>query len=181
MHPDRTRWNAKYRAGLHPPLSVRLIMHLGRLTPGMALDVAAGIGENASVLALRGWRVVAADLSDEAVARARRRASELKADLHVVQADATRLPFRHGAFDTVVCTYFLDRSVPLADYLRPGGTLFVESFTTDQIRYSPTFRRDFCYEPGELRRGCEGLDVLLYEETDNGRDATALLIARKPV
>jgi ubiquinone/menaquinone biosynthesis C-methylase UbiE len=179
MHPDAERWNAKYRAGVHHPICVNLIMHLGRLTKGRALDVAGGVGENAAVLAMGGWRVTLADVSHEGARLAARRSTELRTPFDVVQADAARLPFR-GTFDTVVCTYFLDRAVDLAALLRPGGTIFCESFTVGTLKYTPNFRRAFCLEPGELRTLHPGLVEVLYKEEDDGSKATATLIARKP-
>lgn len=171
MNPDRERWNEKYRRGgaVEPP-SVALLMYRGRLTPGRALDVAGGAGENACLLALAGWRVVLADLSDEAVARARARARSLRADLRVVQADARRLPFR-GPFETIVVTRFLERSIApeLARLLAPGGTLFAEQ----PVR---GIRPEYCVAPGELRRLFAPLEpVLEIEEADR-----SVYIGRRP-
>src|SRR5262252_7813338 len=127
MNRDRARWNEKYRQAGHELPSIPLIMYQGRLTKGRALDLAGGQGENAAILALAGWTVTLADLSDAAVARAAARARALKATVHVVQADALRLPFR-GPFDTIVVTKFLERSIApeLVRLLAPGGTLFCE-------------------------------------------------------
>jgi SAM-dependent methyltransferase len=181
MHPDRERWNAKYRSGVHHETpNVSLIMHRDRLARGRALDVAGGTGDNAALLALAGWRVAMCDVSDEAVTRARARAGELKAAVDVVQADAMHLPFR-GPFDLVVCTFYTERALApvLVSLLRPGGTLFVETFSTATLKYTPDFRREFCVAPGELRR-LFALDEVLYREDDDGRQATALYIGRKP-
>lgn len=176
---DRERWNDKYRRGIHHETpNVRLIMYQGRLTRGRALDVAGGLGENAAILALAGWKTVMADLSDEGVARARDRAKGLRVDLEVVQADARNLPF--GAeFDTVVCTYYLDRTLDLRKYLKPGGTLFFETFTTEDLKYSPQLPREYCLEPGELKKLFGDLEVLHYAEEDDGAHAFATLIGRK--
>ena len=153
-------------------------MHLGRLARGSALDVAGGIGENAAVLANAGWRVTLCDISDVGLREAMNRSRALRADFDLVQADATRLPFR-AAFDAVVCTYYLDRSIDLAALLKPGGTLFFESFTIGTLKYTPDFRRAFCLEAGELRR-LFPLEEVLYKEEDDGAKVTATLIARKP-
>jgi len=171
VHPDRARWNDKYRAGTRRESpSVNLIMHQGRLARGRALDVACGTGDNAAVLALAGWRVAACDVSDEAVARAAARARELKADVRVVQADAMRLPFR-GPFDLVVCTWYLERALApvLVSLLRPGGTLFFETFTK-----APGMRPEWLLEPGEAPR-LFPLEEILHGETDT----TALFIGRR--
>ncbi|MBI2931380.1 MAG: class I SAM-dependent methyltransferase [Planctomycetes bacterium] len=180
MHSDRKRWNEKYRTGRLPEgLNISLLMLQDRLTRGRALDVAAGTGENAALLALAGWHVVACDISDEAVRRTRARAEELRTRVQIVQADACFLPFR-GPFDLIVCTYFVERAITreLAALLRTGGTLFFQSYTTEHLKYGSALRREFLLEPGELRRMFP-LQEVLYREEDDGRRATALLVARK--
>lgn len=142
--------------------NVRLIMYQGRLTRGRALDVAGGPGENAAILALAGWKVVMAERSAEAVARARTRARELRAEVEVVQADARNLPF--GAeFDTVVCIGLLDRSLDLRRFLKPGGTLFLETAAA----------------PGEGKKLYPDLEVLHDAVEDDGARAFATFIGRK--
>jgi ubiquinone/menaquinone biosynthesis C-methylase UbiE len=169
MKPERERWNEKYRAGGHDRPSVRLIMHLGRLKRGRALDLAGGCGENAAILALAGWEVTLVDLSDEALARARRRAAELRADVRLVQGDALRLPFR-GPFETVVATNFVERSIAgeVVRLLAPGGTLFCEQ----PVR---GIAERYCVKPGELAQLYGGLDALL----DTLDDDRALFIGRR--
>jgi tellurite methyltransferase len=182
MHPDRERWNAKYVAGRGGHgANPRLIMYRDRLARGRALDVAAGAGENAAILALAGWKVVASDLSDEAMARMRRRANELKADLEFVQADATQLPFRRGSFDSVVCLYFLDRDAArrLPELLKPGGTLFFMTHRIGHQKYIPELPAQYCLEPGEVKALFPNLQVLLHQEDDDGQEDYGLLIGRK--
>jgi len=182
MHPDRERWNAKHGAGRGGHgANVRLIMYRDRLSPGRALDIAAGGGENAAILALGGWRVVASDLSDVAVRKARSRAAELRADLAVVQADATRLPFRSGAFDTVVCTYFLDRPSArrLPRLLKPGGTLFFMTHLLEHRKYIPELPPEYCLEPGEIVTLFPGLKQVLHGEEDDGQEAYGLFIGQR--
>lgn len=155
MNPDRARWNEKHRKGGHTQPSIPLLLYQGRLKKGRALDVAGGRGENAAILALAGWEVVLADLSDEAVRLAGARARELKADVQIVQADALRLPFR-GPFDTIVVTRFIERSIAgeLARLLSPGGTLFCEQ-SMEGIAEA------YCVKPGELRALYPALEVVL--------------------
>lgn len=158
MNPDRARWNEKHRSGGHKEPSIPLLMHQGRLARGRALDCAGGAGENAALLALAGWSVTLVDLSDVAVARARRRAAELKAEVGIVQADALRLPFR-GPFDLIVCTRFLERAVApeLARLLAPGGTIFCDQ----PMRGLKT---EYCIGPGEFPRLFPTLETLLLNE-----------------
>jgi SAM-dependent methyltransferase len=169
MNPDRARWNEKYRKGGHDLPSIPLIMYQGRLTKGRALDVAGGLGESAAVLALAGWTVTLADLSDVAVARAAARARELKAAVRVVQADALRLPFR-GPFDTIVVTRFLERSIApeLVRLLAPGGTLLCEQPMSD-------ISDAYCVKPGEFAALFSSLEVVL-DTVDGDR---SVFIGRK--
>lgn len=155
MNPERARWNEKHRKGGHNLPSIPLLLYQGRLKKGRALDVAGGRGENAAILALAGWRVTLADLSDEAVLLARARARELKADVHIVQADALRLPFR-GPFDTIVVTRFIERSIAgeLTRLLSPGGTIFCEQ-SMEGIAEA------YCVKPGELPTLYSSLEVVL--------------------
>lgn len=168
----REKWNDKYRRGIHHDNpDVRLIMYQGRLAPGRALDVAGGLGENAAILALAGWKVVMAEISDEAVKRARERAKELKVEVEVVQADAAHLPF--GAdFDLVVCTYFLDRTIDLTKFLKPGGTLFFETFIRKE-----GMPEEYLLKPGE--RLFPALEELLYTEEADGDALISTFIGRK--
>jgi tellurite methyltransferase len=169
MNPERTRWNEKYTKGRKELPSIPLLMYQGRLTRGRALNIAGGQGESAVVLALAGWTVTMADLSDVAVDRARRRSRELKADVRVVQADAQRLPFK-GPFETIVITRFLDRSISddVVRLLAPGGTLLCEQLTTG---ISP----QYCVQPGEFRQLYPSLEVVL-DVVDGDR---AVYIGRK--
>lgn len=130
-------------------------MYQGRLTKGRALDVAGGQGETASVLALAGWTVTLADISDVAVDRAKKRSRELKADVRVVQADALRLPFR-GPFETIVMTRFVERRLAgeLVRLLAPGGTLFCEQPMTG-------LREEYCVKPGEFAALFAPLEAVL--------------------
>lgn len=155
MNPDRARWNEKHRRGGHDLPSIPLLLYQGRLKKGRALDLAGGRGENAAILALAGWEVTLADLSDEAVRLARARARELKADVHIVQADALRLPFR-GPFDTIVVTRFLERSIAaeLARLLAPGGTIFCE-------QPMEGIAEAYCVKPGELAGLFGSLEAVL--------------------
>ena len=87
------------------------------------MDVAAGTGDFARELRRQGQRAVATDLSYNMLHTA-------KGVEPRVQADASHLPFRWGAFDGVTCGYALRNFTDLektfsemARVLRPGGRL----------------------------------------------------------
>lgn len=107
---------------------------VGDLTPGRALDLGCGEGADSVWLAQRGWTVVAVDISDTALGRARAAAvSRDVADrIEFVQRDLSEgLP--EGSFD-LISSQFLHSKVPLdretilasaAAALRPGGVLVI--------------------------------------------------------
>jgi len=91
------------------PTSVRFLLDfklaqtlelLGQPVQGMtALVVCAGSGMDSEYLFRRGMRVIAADLSLDALRRAKERARRYGLDYALVVADAEHLPFRNGAVD----------------------------------------------------------------------------------
>lgn len=117
---------------------------LADLSPGRAIDVAAGEGRNALWLAERGWDVTAVDFSLVGLDKGR----ELQArhergrDLHIdwVHADALEYDAGEGAFDLALLAYLQlpadERRVAVRRTflsLRDGGTLFVVAHDSTNI------------------------------------------------
>ena len=71
----------------------RLVVEVGTLTPGSALDVGCGEGADAMWLAQRGWTVTAIDISDVAIRRAREAAERAGAAVEWLCGDALATPF----------------------------------------------------------------------------------------
>jgi hypothetical protein len=66
---DRARWNERYAAGHGPKTpNARLVKYVHRLRPGLALDLAAGVGQNAQLL--KDHSVVHVNISDAELALA---------------------------------------------------------------------------------------------------------------
>ena len=93
---DANAWDERYAASdlVWSAEPNRFVAELvSPLTPGSAIDIAAGEGRNAIWMALRGWTVVATDFSEVAVERTRARAAELlgpdSGRLTAIVADAT--------------------------------------------------------------------------------------------
>ncbi|BBX02046.1 SAM-dependent methyltransferase [Mycolicibacterium moriokaense] len=101
---------------------------------GRALDLGCGEGADAVWLAQRGWDVVAVDISDTALQRARAAAEErgLADRIDFQQHDLSET-FPNGEFD-LVSAHFFHSTVPLdririfrraAEAIRPGGTMLI--------------------------------------------------------
>ncbi len=96
------------------------------------LDIAAGTGMSAAVLARSGATVVALDFSEGMVEEGRRR----HPDLEFVLGDAERLPFGDNEFDAATISFGLRNvqhpQAALSDMyrvLKPGGRLVICEFS----------------------------------------------------
>lgn len=104
------------------------------LPPGRALDLGCGEGADSIWLAERGWDVVAVDISETALGRAKEAAGTrgVTDRIEFLQLDLSE-EFPSGAFDLVSSqflhsTVYLDRSTVLANAaaaLRPNGLLVI--------------------------------------------------------
>ncbi|HEX5861561.1 MAG TPA: class I SAM-dependent methyltransferase [Nocardioides sp.] len=112
------------------------------LSPGRALDLAAGEGRNAIWLAGRGWEVTAVDFSRVALDKGRTLAEYSTGpggEIEWVCADATTWS-RPGSYDLVVIAYL---QLPAAQRkaavragfaaLRPGGTFLLVGHDTTNL------------------------------------------------
>ncbi|MFD0278225.1 class I SAM-dependent methyltransferase [Kitasatospora sp. NPDC127111] len=144
---DHQDWDERYAAselvwGAEPNRWV--VRELAGLTPGRALDLAAGEGRHAIWLARQGWRVTGLDFSAVALRRAARLAAGLPADvagrLTWRQDDARTFTAPPEGYDLVVVAYLQlpadDRRAALrraAAALAPGGTLLVVGHDTTNL------------------------------------------------
>ena len=114
---------------------------LGRLAPGLLLDLMCGNGRHSRVAAAAGHRVVALDWSRPLV-----RLVHARHDAAAVVGDATRLPFADGSFDACIYVAGLhgladagERAASLAELrrvLRPGGLAQVTVWSRDAPRFA---------------------------------------------
>lgn len=143
------------------------------LTPGSAIDIAAGEGRNAIWLAQRGWTVTATDYSNVAVERMRARAAELlgreAARLSPLVADATvAAPGGPAAYDLALFSYL---QLPPAEWkvalrngveaVRPGGHVLVIGHSARNLTegWGGPSAREVLYDPDEVVDAVEGLPV----------------------
>ncbi|MEU8264705.1 class I SAM-dependent methyltransferase [Micromonospora sp. NPDC048999] len=133
---DSSAWDARYAAapdlvwGAEPNRFV--VESVEGLTPGSAIDLAAGEGRNTAWLAERGWRVTALDFSPVAVERGRELAARRGVAVEWRVADVTAYRPVPGSYDLVLISYLHLPAEELATVLdsarralRPGGTLVV--------------------------------------------------------
>ena len=181
---DREHWNARYASGkyaarTHP--SALLAAWIDRLPRGRALDVACGLGRNAIHLAAHGYDVDAMDISDVALAGARRRADAAGVSVNWIEADLERPDIAPGTYDVIVVARFLVRPlIPrLVDALRPGGhVVYDHHYITPADVDGPSSRR-FRARPNEMLERFRALRVLYYEEgIDDDPDGSRMALAR---
>ncbi len=112
---------------------VREVLAEGPVQGRRVLEVGAGSGRDSLGLARAGAAGFVLDYSPAALAHVRRQARAQGLALHLVRADARRMPFREGAFDVVfhqgLLEHFRD-PLPLlrenARALRRGGRVVVD-------------------------------------------------------
>jgi tellurite methyltransferase len=130
-----------------------------RLRPGSTLDLACGSGRNAVFLACCGWSVRAIDVLPDALALGRdleRRYARGWPPISWVCADleAAEWPGPGGRFDLITMLRYLDRPLlaRLAEWLNPGASIVLETFTTlHRERHGRPARPAHVLRPGELK------------------------------
>ena len=149
--PEVMDWDAAYRNEIFagpPPWNIGdaqpeivALIEAGKLASPV-LDVGCGVGDNSLELAARGYDVVGIDLSQTAIAAAKKDAEERGLDsVTFLQGDVTKLD-HDASFNSVLdCTLF--HSLPLEardEYLRvihraaaPNASLHMLVFTTDAL------------------------------------------------
>jgi SAM-dependent methyltransferase len=114
---------------------------------GRVLDVAAGHGRHARVLAQVGFKVTAVDVDVSGL-------QDMSDNVAVVAADleADAWPFASRSFDVIVMTNYLHRPhfPHLVESLAPGGVLVIETFGQGNQQFGRPRNSAFLLEPGEL-------------------------------
>jgi SAM-dependent methyltransferase len=159
--------------GYHPPVSqdphfdlpasAWVQRWLAWIRPGGAvLDVAAGSGRHARLLARMGFEVDAVDRDASLFADPPPNVTVLEADL-----EADPWPYAQRRFDAIVVTHYLHRPLlpRLVDALERGGLLIYETFAQGNERFGKPSNPAFLLAPGELLEAVRGkLRVLGYED-----------------
>ena len=133
VEDQRALWDSKYEQGL-PSLTepdpffisaYERFVNPSLPKPGVALDLAGGLGRHALWLASRHWQVTVVDVSDVAIGKLSRAALELNVNVDLFAGDAAEYKLEPAQFDLIVLFYHLDRSLfpRIVSALKPGGLL----------------------------------------------------------
>ncbi|HEY5578741.1 MAG TPA: class I SAM-dependent methyltransferase [Acidimicrobiia bacterium] len=167
---DASAWDQRYteadRLWRREPNEV-VATEVDRLTPGRALDLAAGEGRHALFLAERGWEVVAVDFSRVAIGKGMVTAQESGLEITWVVDDV--LSYRpHGVFDLVLMSYLQlpeasMRSIVAGAELAvgPGGTLLIVAHALGNLDggYGGPQDPALLYEPEQAASWITSLEV----------------------
>ncbi|MBI5074797.1 MAG: class I SAM-dependent methyltransferase [Nitrospirae bacterium] len=151
------------------------------------LDLACGDGHNGLFLASRGFSIILADRSEEALKQAGDRAASLGVNVTLIQIDLEQRisdPFENDTFSAVLVFRYLHRPlIPcIRKVLRKGGLLIYETFTTEQARFGKPKNPEHLLKPGELLSWFQDWEIIHSFEgiKENPKKAVAQLVCRKP-
>ncbi|MCJ7435521.1 MAG: class I SAM-dependent methyltransferase [Anaerolineales bacterium] len=190
-HPDALYWDDRYthETSRRIPRSPRhlVVAHLDLLPRnGLILDVACGTTSTGRLLASRGWRVIAIDVSIAALrlAQPQVRKEALPVSMAVMDLTDPWLPREH--FDVILNFYYLLRPLwkTYRAALKPGGLLFFETFLREA-----DMTPDHYLDPLELKIAFDDWEIIRYAEIQRSSHSPdhpdkkrriAQLVARKP-
>ena len=183
---DRERWDEKYRlkAGVPSPAPSEWLAEVARgMLPGLAWDVACGVGQNALLLAGLGWRVDAVDVSPLGLEIGRSWSDGLPVNWIAADLDEYEPPA--GAYDLVVVFRFLERErLPgvIAQSLKPGGRVIYETFVEGQLERGDNHLQNpvFVLRSGELPELFPELRTEDYQEVSLADRTVARWVGFKP-
>lgn len=116
--------------------------HFDNFAGKMVLEVGCGAGIDSAEFARNGATMVSADFTHAATVSTRALFKEANLPARIVQADATRLPFRDNTFDCVY-SFGVLHHIPAIEkalaeikrVLKPGGQVMVMLYHKDSLLY----------------------------------------------
>ena len=184
---DRTRWDEIYRQKSHLPFpdpNPLLFEYTPPVDPDqdrcLALDLAAGTGQNGLWIATQGYTVDIMDISREALQQARREmASRNIRNVNLLQIDLDEAELEEEFYHLLCVFYFLKRELfaQINACIVPGGRVIYETFNTNYLEEVPEFNRDFLLEPGELATFFPNWQIL--HESDEGHISQLVAIKQR--
>ena len=184
---DRSQWDQlfnkdEYVYGTEPAMFLQDQIRL--LPVGRALDIAMSEGRNAVFLARKGFVVDGVDYSEVALRKAQRLAKRNHVTVNTINADLNTYKIKPESYDVILNIQFLLRSLipEIKAGLKHGGVVVFENYTLDHLKNpgGRGMRRDYLLAKGELKELFKDFEILVFRETNDGKEALASLIARKP-
>ncbi|MCV6587447.1 MAG: methyltransferase domain-containing protein [Marinobacterium sp.] len=160
MESEQQKWDRRYRdKALLLPTPQRFIeQSAAQLMPGTVLDLASGDGANSLYLARKGFDVIAADISSEALERLNYFAVMLGVEIRTVQLDVDQPDWvemlnevEPGVINNMVMTWFkpwLPLWHQMAERLAPEGNILLSTYNIQQ-HHKHGFNADYCLRPAE--------------------------------
>ena len=184
----KEKWNKLYDGSgfLYGPEPLAFLKEQwGRLRKGKALDLAMGEGRNAVFLAQQGFKVLGFDVSDVAIEKAKKLAYDRGVQIETKVADVDLYLFPLLGFDSIILSYFKPPPRYYNEIVRAlaqGGTVLIESYTTDQLTREPVggFENQDYFYPNEVLKNFKDLQILFYNEGEIGGKWIVQCIAKKP-
>jgi SAM-dependent methyltransferase len=162
-----------YAYGTEPNTFFRKV--LDTMKPGRLLLPADGEGRNGVYAATAGWDVLCVDFSQNARRKAVELANQRKVHIHYNISDIVSYDYPHERFDCIALVYVhlpsekrTQLHLQLVWALKPGGTIIIESFSKNQLRYASGGPRDegLLYSAEDLKNDFSGLDIVSLSEED---------------
>lgn len=147
------------------------------------LDMGMGEGRNAVFLAQKGHKVTGVDISSVAIKKSYMLAKEYGVKIKGVVASLDKYKIAPDTYDAIICFYYINRDIvkKMISWLKPGGLIIFEAFTTDQKKVKG--HRDYddsqYFKPQELLTLFPGMRVLKYEEPVHEKKFRASIILKK--
>ncbi|HKI98753.1 MAG TPA: class I SAM-dependent methyltransferase [bacterium] len=166
----RQKWNRRYEERLTeapwPEPNPLVLRFLDRVHGGILLDAACGLGTGIAAAIDRVDLAVGVDLSETALAAARRHWGR-HPKIRWIQADVARLRWPPDTF-SVVCAFGFTDWVFLSQVpciLRPGGLFLYQGFSRRHLEVKPEFDPDWTSTPESIAALFPGWSVLACEES----------------
>jgi tellurite methyltransferase len=185
----KEKWDTRYRDANEPGPPATVLNENLHLLPhdGIALDLACGLGANSLLLAERGLKTYAWDMSAVAIEKLRTIAVDRKLPIIADVKDVLHESFPAAHFDVIIVTHYLERALNQAiiNALKPGGLLFYQTFTRTAVSAEGPQKDEWRLADGELLTMFKPLRPLVYREEgrigdrDLGFRNKALLVAVK--
>jgi SAM-dependent methyltransferase len=194
-------WNERYSNpefafGIEPNQFFK--EQLDKLQPGNLLLPADGEGRNAVYAAQNSWKVTAFDLSYEAKNKALKLAEIKQVNIDYFVSDMEDIKFPELYFDAIALVYIhfpVEKRETyhkkLLKWLKPGGTIILECFSKDQLRYNSGGPKDesMLLSKEVVAKDFSELEILKLDQEiiflqegkyHQGEGSVVRLVARKP-